>query len=262
MIERRNPLFAVTQVTRNVTSNQCWTRLTLTSEYLDFHILLWNKLRTLVIVTLSRRSRTTLTANLFKRYQQQNKAYNPFSTTQKKMIQDVGSVELFEFFEADRKTQCRACLSYWSEGIVCCTCGHLLKEAVANRNFIVYTMDLLPIPEYVIKKGRPHGHRYGKTAQKEYHLAHNLKKRCVKMDFKEIHDRFFRDHVFRERMIQHNRDEEVCRKRDDLADEDHTYRISESEYFHYRQKWWISLKSGRTQNQWENVLTSNKRCLH
>ena len=61
-------------------------------------------------------------------------------------------------------------------------------------------------------------------------------KRCVKMDFKGIHDRFLRDHVFRERMIQHNRDEEVCRKRDHLADEDHTYRISESEYFHYRQK--------------------------
>ena len=33
MIERRHPLFAVTQVTRKVTSNQCWTRLTFTSEH-------------------------------------------------------------------------------------------------------------------------------------------------------------------------------------------------------------------------------------
>ena len=32
---------------------------------------------------------------------QQNKAYNPFSTTTKKMIQDVGNVELFELFETD-----------------------------------------------------------------------------------------------------------------------------------------------------------------
>ena len=30
---------------------------------------------------------------------QQNEAYNPFSTTSKKMIQDVGNVELFELFE-------------------------------------------------------------------------------------------------------------------------------------------------------------------
>ena len=90
---------------------------------------------------------------------QENEAYNPFSTTSKKMIQDVGNVELFELFETDPKTQCKACLSYWSEGIVYCTCGHLLKETVANRSFIEYTLDLLSIPEYVIKKGRPHGHR-------------------------------------------------------------------------------------------------------
>ena len=67
---------------------------------------------------------------------QQNKASNPFSTTRKQMIQDVGNVELFELFETDPKTQCKDCLSYWSEGIVYCTCGHLLKEIVANRGFI------------------------------------------------------------------------------------------------------------------------------
>ena len=49
---------------------------------------------------------------------QQNKAYNPFSTTTKQMIQDVGNVELFELFETDPNTQRTECLSYWSEGIV------------------------------------------------------------------------------------------------------------------------------------------------
>ena len=63
-------------------------------------------------------------------------AYNPFSMTTKQMIQDVGNAELFELFETDLKTQCTECLSYWSEGIVYCTCGHLLKEIVANRGFI------------------------------------------------------------------------------------------------------------------------------
>ena len=89
----------------------------------------------------------------------QNNAYNPFSATSKKMIKDVDNTELFELFETDPKTQCKACLSYWSEGIVCCTCGHLLKEIVANRSFIVFTLDFFSIPEYVIKKGRLHGHR-------------------------------------------------------------------------------------------------------
>ena len=180
----------------------------------------------------------------------QNKAYNPFSAESKRMIQDVGNVELLELFETDSKTQCKACLSYWSEGIVYCTCGHLLKEAVANRRFIVYAMDLLSIPEYVIKKGRPHGHRYGQLPEnKECHLAHNLKKRCKKRDYKGIHDRFLRDHVFRERMIQHNQDEEVCRACDVLAEQDHTYRMSEAEYFHYRQNWWISLSKAGNDTQ-------------
>ena len=162
---------------------------------------------------------------------QQNKAYNPFSATSKKMIiKDVGNVELFELFETDPQTQCKACLSYWSEGIVYCTCGHLLKEIVANRGFIVYILDLLSIPEYVLKKERLHGHRHGKAPEnKEYHLAHNLKKRFIKRDFTGIHDRFLRDHVFRERLLENNRDEDVCRKWDDLADQDHTYRMSESE---------------------------------
>ena len=96
----------------------------------------------------------------------QNQAYNPFSPESKKMIQEVGNIKLFELLETDPKTQCTACLSYWSEGIVCCTCGHLLEATVANRSFIVYTLDFLSIPEYVIKKGRPHGRRYGKLQKR------------------------------------------------------------------------------------------------
>ena len=93
----------------------------------------------------------------------QNQAYNPFSPESKKMIQEVGNIELFELLETDPKTQCTACHSYWNVGILHCTCGHfLLKETEANRGFVKYTMDYLSLPEYVIKKGRPHGHRYGK----------------------------------------------------------------------------------------------------
>ena len=72
---------------------------------------------------------------------QQNEAYNPFSTTSKKMIQAMGNVELFELFETDPTTQCKECLLYWSEGIVCCTCGHPLKESAANRGVIQHTLD-------------------------------------------------------------------------------------------------------------------------
>ena len=90
----------------------------------------------------------------------------------------------FELFETDPKPQCKECLLYWSQGIVYCFYGHLLKESEAMRGAIQCTLDLLSIQNYVIKKGRPHDHRYGKTKeQRDYHVAHNLRKRCIKRHF-------------------------------------------------------------------------------
>ena len=176
-------------------------------------------------------------------------------------------MELFELFETDPKMQCKECLSYWSEGIAYSTCGHLLKEIVANPRFIEFSMDLLSLPEYVIKKERPHGHRSGKTPEKkEYHLDHNLKKGCIQKNFKGIHDRFLRDPDFRKCMLEHDRDEDVCLEWDDLAEQDHTYRMSEAEYIHYKQNWWISLnKSGndtqpeRERSDFNQVLSTLNR---
>ena len=59
---------------------------------------------------------------------QQSNAYNPFSEKSKKMIRDIGNVELFELCETIPKVQCSECLVYWNQGIVYCTCGHLLRE--------------------------------------------------------------------------------------------------------------------------------------
>ena len=96
---------------------------------------------------------------------------------------------------------------------------------------------LLSIPEYVIKKGRPHGHRYGKIQKtKNIIWPINLKKRCIKKHFKGIHDRFLKDPEFRAFQLEHDRDEDVCRAWDVRAEQDHIYRMTESEYFHCRQK--------------------------
>ena len=42
-------------------------------------------------------------------------------------------------------------------------------------------------------------------------------------------------------MLEHDRDEEACTKWDDLAEQDFTHYMTESEYFRYKQNWWISL---------------------
>ena len=106
---------------------------------------------------------------------QQNNAYNPFSEKSKKMIEDMGNVELFELCETIPQVQCKESLLYYS------TCGHLLRENQSSRGILRWTLHLLSIPNYVIENGRPHGHRYGKTEeQRQHHVAHNLRKRCIK----------------------------------------------------------------------------------
>ena len=64
---------------------------------------------------------------------QQSNAYNPISEKSKKMIQDMCNVEQFELCETIPKVQCKECLLYWDQGIVYCTCGHLLQESEASR---------------------------------------------------------------------------------------------------------------------------------
>ena len=112
-----------------------------------------------------------------------------------------------------------------------CTCGHCLRKGRgAKHQFIKFSMDRLSIPEYVIKKGRFHGHRYGKKpGDREYFSANQL---CKKKFFQGIHDRFIRDETFRNRMIENGRDEDVCRQWDALADEDHTHHLNPQEYHH------------------------------
>ena len=67
----------------------------------------------------------------------------------------------------------------------------------------------------------------------------NERRNAKTRQFQGIHDRYLRDQEFRIRMIEHHRDEEVCRRWDGLADEDHTLHLTQQEYFHYKNKWWL-----------------------
>ena len=65
---------------------------------------------------------------------QQNNVYNPFGEKSRKMIRELGNVELFELCETIPKVQCSQCLLYWDQGVICCTCGHLLVERESSQN--------------------------------------------------------------------------------------------------------------------------------
>ena len=178
---------------------------------------------------------------------QQSNAYNPLSEKSKKMIRDMGNVELFELCETIPKLQCSECLLYWNQGIVYCTCGNLLAESESNQNVRQWRLDALSIPNYVIKKGRPHGARHGKTeAQKEHFIAHNARKRCIKKNFKGIHDRVQKDFRYRDSQLRIGWIEVKCIEMDELAQKDFTYRTSTEVFERYKKNLYISLNtSGR-----------------
>ena len=91
---------------------------------------------------------------------QKSQSFNPFSQESKEMIHEVGNIELCELLDMEPKAQCKVCLSYCDASIVYCTCGHFLRNGTEeSEKFVQYAVDLLSIPNYYIKKGRPHGHR-------------------------------------------------------------------------------------------------------
>ena len=172
---------------------------------------------------------------------QQHREFNPFSKESQDVIKAAGNTERCEIVDVEPKAQCRACLAYWNVGIVYCTCGHFLRDdTTENKKYIMSVLDLFSIPNFYIRKGWPHGHRYGKKdGDKEYHTANRLKKKCRKRGYNKIHDRFIRDTWFRKSMLEMDPTEEVIREMDRLANEDHTHIATEEELDVYRGNWWI-----------------------
>ena len=67
----------------------------------------------------------------------------------------------------------------------------------------------------------------GKKLQNRKNISCPLfEKRDALRNFLEwFGDFFLRDHIFREGMLENNRDEDVCLKWNDLAEQDFTYRM-------------------------------------
>ena len=100
---------------------------------------------------------------------------------------------------------------------------------------------------------------------KEHFIAHNARRRCIKKNFKGIHDRFQKDLIYRDSQLRIGRTEEKCIEMDELAQKDFTYRPSTEELKRYQKNWSISLNtSGRNapmklQSDFSEALTNMYR---
>ena len=168
-------------------------------------------------------------------------SFNAFSDESKKAIKESGNIEISEIVNTEPKLQCKFCLNHCNPGIIYCVCGHLMVEdSGEHRKYMLSTLNSFTIGNFYIRKDRPRGYRYGKAPGcKEYHTAHQLAKKCRKKGYDSIYDRYMRDKLFRSNMIDHGRTEKVIIDMDNLANEDHSFRVSKNEIECYRQNWWV-----------------------
>ena len=163
---------------------------------------------------------------------QQSQSFNPFSPESKQMIFEVGNIELCELRDTEPKAQCKVCLS----------CGHFLRKGTEeNKKFVQYTVDLLSILNYYIKRGATPRAPLREEARGTENTTSPIRSRrsAKRRNFLGIHDRLIRDEKFRKNMFDTGRTEEICRQMDDLADEGHTHHVTPEEILDCRVNWWI-----------------------
>ena len=129
------------------------------------------------------------------------------------------------YLNCSRRNPKRSAQCVYHNGILVYSTAHAGISCIktgANQKFISKTMDLRSVPEYVIKKGRPHGHRHGKKLGDKIFSANQLKNKCRK---REISKESTTDsHEIQK--IENHRDEDHCRRWDALADEEHTHHLT------------------------------------
>ena len=115
-----------------------------------------------------------------------------------------------------------------------------MRESESSHICNQWRLDALSIPHYVIKKGRPHGARHGKTgAHKDHFVAHNARKRCIKQNYEGIQDRFLGDPENRDSQLKIGWTEEKRIVLDKLAQENHSYCISSEEFERFWKNWFF-----------------------
>ena len=199
---------------------------------------------------------------------EQQQSFNAFSDESKVAIMDAGNTEICEIVNVEPKWQCKVCLKHCSTRVIYCTCGHLMtKDSAENRKYITAVLDTFSIPDFCIRKNRPHGHRYGKAPGcKDYFTANQFAKKCRKKKYDSIHDRYIRDKTFRKSMIEVGRSEQMIKEMDKLASEDHTYKANKEEIELYRGNWWIHTNVAhfdsvptRYEPEFKNALSTMQR---
>ena len=131
---------------------------------------------------------------------QKTDTLNPFSEESKKIIHNLGNVELFELYEGSTKTPCPSCAKYWSGGVLYCKCGQCQLPSEKQGMMTKEKFDWLSVPYFLIKEGASRGARHGKSEEQydHHHQAVQCLRKVKKNQFGSIHERHPKQDSYRE----------------------------------------------------------------
>ena len=197
--ERTNPLLIMTI---QVMSKQCWTRWTWTSEFQGYHILLWSMRRAQAFENWFRKLRTTQTDMLFNKICDKTKPTTRSVECQNGWFRTWATLNCLN---CSRRTPKRSAKHAYHTGVKASSIANAgiswKKECPIEVSLNTHWTFFSRIRHQEGKTSRP---QIWENSRKN-NVVHNLKKRCIKKNFKGIHDHFLRDHIFRGRMIEKSR---------------------------------------------------------
>ena len=126
---------------------------------------------------------------------------NVFSEASKRAgSQIVGNIELYEFGETARTTQCPTCLRHSKEGTVYCVCGECLIPSSEQTERIKNRIDIVSVR----RQTRIHGLRHGLEDWQYHHWkAKDATKNSNKREYTTIAKRWKDDPSYRETQQVH-----------------------------------------------------------
>ena len=190
---------------------------------------------------------------------QQNNAYNPFSEKSKKMIKDMDNVELFELFETDLKRSAKSVCCIGVKASSTAPAGISWKKVKPTEALFNVHWTFSQFQVMSLRRGDLMAIDMGKLQNKEIIILPIIWERDASRGiFKGSIIVLWTILNFRASQLEHDRDEEVCIKMDELAQKDFSRHMTQAEYFRYRRNWWISLNNSRTSGPLKNRSDFNE----
>ena len=204
--------------------------------------------RKVVVIKLIYQFETHPDREALKADQRQNQAFNPLSEKSKNMIHSMVNVESFKMCEIFTKTRCLHCLTYWTTGIMYCTCGTCLHLTEKTRQMNRDRFDTLSVPLRNKEKRHFHGARHGNTeGQRIYRAAHIAAEKAKKKGYKSILVRFQTCPISESRSSRLDGTKPSAHTMTKLSNEDHTF-VCTAEEHKRRENSWVLVLNGQSKN--------------